>query len=77
MCIVMGITATALGTLVSGKVRDFFGVVKRELGPNWSSFMGLLGGLITTLVTCIVFLLCSDILYETLETFSGMLCIYY
>lgn len=76
MCVVMGCTAAAIGSLVSGRVKEFFNIVKRELGSNWSNLLAVLGALITTLVGCIIFLLASDILFEMFESFSCKPCPY-
>ena len=69
---VMGATAVSIATLVSGKKNQFADVVGEEMGVNWRNFLTLIGGVLTTLVGSIFFLLASEVLYDILqESFSN------
>lgn len=75
MSIIMGATAVAIGTLVSGRQKEFYKVVKAELGVKWSNIMAILGAILPTLVACIVFLLATNIIFEVFCKFSSIIFI--
>ena len=75
MSVIMGATAVAIGTLVSGRQKEFYKVVNTELGNNWSRIMAVFTFILPTLVGSIVLLLASSIIFEVFCQFSGKIFI--
>ena len=70
MVVIMGSTAISIGTLVSGNLNEFAAVVRQEMGRKWSNFLAFIGGILTTLVASIFFLLACEVLYDVFHQFS-------